>query len=83
MVVIVIMYVYSLRVGELGFPTLLLIWLLGTYNPYSDRVWAAELLPEAEYVRALSIISQQLAESFTKNTEPHPTLPTGGRGLAT
>jgi len=34
MVVIVIMYVYSLRVGELGFPTLLSTWFLGNYFPY-------------------------------------------------
>jgi len=38
------------------------------------------LIPEAQYVRATSTISQQLAESFEKNTEPSPTLPTGGKG---
>jgi hypothetical protein len=46
-----------------------------------DRVWATGLLPEAEYIQATSIISQRLAENFVKNTEPHLTLPTGGRGL--
>jgi hypothetical protein len=45
-----------------------------------DRVWATGLLPKAEYVQATSTISQRLAETFAKNTEPHPTLPTGGRG---
>jgi hypothetical protein len=45
-----------------------------------DRVWATGLLPKAEYVQATSTISQQLAETFAKNTELHPTLPTGGRG---
>jgi hypothetical protein len=47
----------------------------------SNRVWAAGLLPEAEYVCATSTISQRLAENFAKNTEPHLTLLTGGRGL--
>jgi len=46
-----------------------------------DCVWATGLLPEVEYVRATSTISQRLAESFTKSTNPHPTLPTGGSGL--
>ena len=46
-----------------------------------DRVWAARLLPKAEYIQATSTISQWLAENFVKNTEPHPTLPTGRRGL--
>jgi hypothetical protein len=41
MIVIIIMYVYSLRVGELWFPTLLLIWLLGTYNPYTGSLAAS------------------------------------------
>ena len=45
-----------------------------------DRVWATGLIPEAQYIQATSTISQQLAESFAKNTEPNPTLPTGGRG---
>ena len=46
-----------------------------------DRVWATGLLPEAEHIQATSTISQRLAENFVKNTEPHPTLLTGGRGL--
>jgi hypothetical protein len=45
-----------------------------------DRVWATGLLPKAEYVQATSTISQQLAETFAKNAEPHPTLLTGGSG---
>jgi predicted aspartyl protease len=45
-----------------------------------DRVWATGLLPKAEYIQATSTISQRLAETFAKNTEPHPTLLTGGRG---
>jgi hypothetical protein len=45
-----------------------------------NRVWATGLLPKAEYVQATSTISQRLAETFAKNTDPHPTLPTGGRG---
>jgi hypothetical protein len=45
-----------------------------------DRVWATGLLPKAEYVQATSTISQRLAETFAKNTEPHLTLPTGGSG---
>jgi hypothetical protein len=43
-------------------------------------VWATGLIPEAQYIQATSTISQQLAESFAKNMEPDPTLPTGGRG---
>jgi hypothetical protein len=46
-----------------------------------DCVWATGLLPKAEYIGATSTISQRLAESFARSTEPHPTLPTGGRGL--
>ncbi len=46
-----------------------------------DCVWATRLLPKAEYIQATSTISQRLAENFVKNTEPHPTLQTGGRGL--
>jgi len=46
-----------------------------------DRVWATGLLPKAEYVQATSTISQWLAETFAKNTEPHLTLPTSGSGL--
>jgi predicted aspartyl protease len=46
-----------------------------------DRVWATGLLPKAEYVQATLTISQQLAESFARNTEPLPMLPTGGSGL--
>ena len=46
-----------------------------------DRVWATGLLTEAEYIQATSTISQRLAENFTKNTGPYPTLLTGGRGL--
>jgi len=45
-----------------------------------DRVWAAGLIPEAQYIHATSTISQRLAKSFAKNTEPNPTLPTGGKG---
>jgi predicted aspartyl protease len=45
-----------------------------------DRVWATRLLPKAEYVQATSTISQRLAETFAKNTEPHLTLLTGGSG---
>ena len=45
-----------------------------------DRVWATGLIPEDQYVQATSTISQRLAESFAKNAEPNPTLPTGGRG---
>ena len=45
-----------------------------------DRVWATGLIPEAQYIRATSTISQRLAEGFAKNTESNPTLPTGGRG---
>ncbi len=46
-----------------------------------DHVWATVLLPKVKYIQATSTISQWLAENFAKNTEPHPTLPTGGRGL--
>jgi hypothetical protein len=45
-----------------------------------DRVWATGLIPEAQYVQATSTISQRLAESFTRNLEANPTLPTGGSG---
>ena len=45
-----------------------------------DRVWATSLIPEAQYIQATSTISQRLAESFAKNTEPNPTLPVGGKG---
>jgi len=45
-----------------------------------DRVWATGLIPEAQYIQATSTISQRLAESFAKNTEPNPTLPVGGKG---
>jgi hypothetical protein len=45
-----------------------------------DRVWATGLLPKAKYIQATSTISQRLAETFAKNTEPHPTLPTSRRG---
>jgi hypothetical protein len=38
------------------------------------------LIPEAEYIQATSTPSQRLAESFAKYSDPHPTLPTGGRG---
>ena len=41
-----------------------------------DRVWAAGLILEAQYIQATSTISQRLAESFAKNVEPNPTLPT-------
>jgi hypothetical protein len=43
-----------------------------------DRVWATRLLPEAQFVRATSTISQWLAESFSKHMESNPTLPTSG-----
>jgi predicted aspartyl protease len=46
-----------------------------------DQVWATGLIPEAQYIQASSTISQRLAEGFTRNTEAHPTLPTGGSGL--
>ena len=45
-----------------------------------DRVWATGLLPEVEYIQATSTHSQRLAESFSRNCHPHPTLPTGGMG---
>jgi hypothetical protein len=45
-----------------------------------DHVWATGLLPKAKYVQATLTISQRLAETFAKNTKPHPTLPTGGSG---
>jgi predicted aspartyl protease len=45
-----------------------------------DRVWATRLIPEAQYIQASSTISQWLAEGFARNTEAHPTLPTGGSG---
>ena len=35
-----------------------------------DRVWATRLLPEPEYIRASSTISQRLAEAFKRNSEP-------------
>jgi len=38
------------------------------------------LIPEAQYIRATSTISQRLAESFAKNMESSPTLLTGGKG---
>jgi hypothetical protein len=38
-------------------------------------------MPEAQYIQASSTISQRLAEGFARNTEAHPTLPTGGSGL--
>jgi len=44
MVVIVIMYVYSLRVGELRFPTLLSTWFLGNYFPYTTNFMQSEKL---------------------------------------
>jgi hypothetical protein len=46
-----------------------------------DRVWATGLIPEAQYIRASSTVSQWLATIFAKNTEANPTLPTGGSGL--
>jgi hypothetical protein len=46
-----------------------------------DCVWATGLIPEAQYVQATSTISQRLAESFARNQEANPTLPTGGSGL--
>jgi len=45
-----------------------------------NQVWATELLPEAQYIEATSTISQRLAESFSRNTESNPVLPTGGSG---
>jgi hypothetical protein len=45
-----------------------------------DWVWATGLIPEAQYIQASSTISQRLAEGFARNTEAHPTLPTGGSG---
>jgi hypothetical protein len=45
-----------------------------------DQVWATGLIPEAQYIRASSTVSQRLVESFAKNTETHPTLLTGGSG---
>jgi len=38
-----------------------------------DRVWAVGLLPEAEYVRAISSHSQPLAEGFSQNSESSDT----------
>ena len=35
-----------------------------------DRIWATGLLPEPEYIRASSTISQRLAEAFKKNSQP-------------
>src|SRR6266567_2784192 len=35
-----------------------------------DQIWATGLLPEPEYIRASSTISQQLAEAFKRNSEP-------------
>ena len=35
-----------------------------------DRIWATGLLPEPEYIRASSTISQHLAEAFKRNSEP-------------
>src|SRR6266700_8169506 len=35
-----------------------------------DRIWATGLLPEPEYIRASSTISQRLAEAFKRNSEP-------------
>src|SRR6267143_6826722 len=35
-----------------------------------DRIWATGLLPEPEYIRASSTISQRLAEAFKGNSEP-------------
>ena len=57
-----------------------------SYIPFDleegDRVWATGLLSKAEYVQATSTIrTQQLAETFVKNTKPHPTLLTGRSGL--
>jgi len=43
-----------------------------------DHVWATELLPKVEYIQVTSTISQRLAETFARITDPHPTLPTGG-----
>ena len=45
-----------------------------------DRVWATGLLSGAEYIQAVSSHSQRLAEGFSRNSRPHPTLPTGGIG---
>jgi hypothetical protein len=45
-----------------------------------DHVWATGLIPEAQYVQATSTISQRLVESFARNSEANPTLPTGGCG---
>jgi len=46
-----------------------------------NRIRATGLLPKAKYVQATSTISQRLAETFAKNADPHPTLPTGRSGL--
>ena len=35
-----------------------------------DRIWVTGLLPEPEYIRASSTISQRLAEAFKRNSEP-------------
>src|SRR6266568_9363246 len=35
-----------------------------------DCIWATRLLPEPEYIRASSTISQCLAEAFKRNSEP-------------
>jgi len=46
-----------------------------------DPVWATGLLPEAQYIKASSTLSQRLVESFSRHTESNPVLPTSGRGL--
>jgi len=35
-----------------------------------DRIWATGLLPEPEYIRASSTISQRLAEAHKRNSQP-------------
>jgi len=35
-----------------------------------DRIWATGLLPEPEYIRATSTISQRLAEAHKRNSQP-------------
>ena len=38
-----------------------------------DRIWVTGLLPKPEYIRASSMISQQLVEAFKQNSKPQTT----------
>ena len=35
-----------------------------------DRIWATGLFPQAEFIQAMTTISQRLAEGFRQNSQP-------------